>query len=303
MTIENTGAIEASNVETTDNSTNTMNGSVTESDQTMGESLADTVKKYKVKVDGEELEVDEDELLKGYQKHKGASKAFQEAAELRKQSEQLVKMLKDNKGRVDVFKKLGIDVRQFAEDYLLEQLEEERLSPDEKEKREIRRKLAEYESKDKAEKERLQKESLEQKLQQRYAIIQREIDTLVANQTELPKTNYVKERLIMYVDRMAGKPEYEHVKLADLLPLVKQDLIEQQKQLFAESDYDSLEKLYGPDIMKKFRQAEAKKLKQGTIHNTQKPNTKPNTQTKAKKTGMTMDEWKADLDAKFGKLN
>jgi hypothetical protein len=42
---------------------------------------------YKVKVNGEEIEVDEEELTRGYQIRKASDRAFQEAAEMRKKAE------------------------------------------------------------------------------------------------------------------------------------------------------------------------------------------------------------------------
>jgi hypothetical protein len=46
------------------------------------------IRKWKVKIDGAEAEVDEPELLRGYERAKGSHKRFEEAAKLRKEIEQ-----------------------------------------------------------------------------------------------------------------------------------------------------------------------------------------------------------------------
>ena len=103
-------------------------------------------KRYKVKINNEDLEVDEAELIRGYQTRKAADEKFREAANARKQSEELIRLLRDEDSVFDVLQKLGLDPRNISERYLIKQLEEDVMSPEEKETRDMKRKLAEYEN-------------------------------------------------------------------------------------------------------------------------------------------------------------
>jgi len=84
----------------------------------------DTSKKYKVKVDGKEMEVTEDELVRGYQKVKASDKRFMEAAEamkMAKSSKEVEERLK--KGDLNVLREMGVPeeaITQFSENHLLD---------------------------------------------------------------------------------------------------------------------------------------------------------------------------------------
>lgn len=60
-----------------------------------------TIRKYKVKVDGEELEVDEDELLKGYSRQADFTRKTQAIAAERKQLEELKNTLEVRKSQIE----------------------------------------------------------------------------------------------------------------------------------------------------------------------------------------------------------
>lgn len=100
-------------------------------------------KTYKVKVDGEETDVDEETLLRDYQLAKASHSRMQQAAALRQQAEDQIAQIRAlaDQTRQDprtLFKALGLDARAFAEALLTEELENELLSPEEKELRELR---------------------------------------------------------------------------------------------------------------------------------------------------------------------
>ena len=96
---------------------------------------------YRVKIDGQEMEVDESELLAGYQRAKAANKRFEEAAKQRKQAEHFLKLLRTDPVKVLQHPEVGHDVRQLAEDYLAEIIKKEKMSPEEREKAELKEKL------------------------------------------------------------------------------------------------------------------------------------------------------------------
>lgn len=103
---------------------------------------APTPKRYKVKVDQEEMEVDEEELLKGYQLSKASNKRFQEASEIQKQVERLIE--DSRKDPRKMFEVLGLNPREWSEQLLLQELEESMLTPDDKKRRDESAELESY---------------------------------------------------------------------------------------------------------------------------------------------------------------
>lgn len=99
--------------------------------ETQTEETAQPVtQKYKVRVDSNEMEVDLDELIKGYQLSTASKKRFDEAAEIRNTVNRLL-----NEARQDpsvLFKLIEADPSEYARKILTEQLEWELLSDEEK---------------------------------------------------------------------------------------------------------------------------------------------------------------------------
>lgn len=124
---------------------------------------AEAPRKFKVKVDGQELEVSEEDLLRGYQTREAADKRFKEGAQARKEAEAyraevnsvLELMQKDPRGFAEKAKGLGINPAEFAEAILRPIVEEEiaaeeekQMSPEQLKQREMEKKLRGYEAKE-----------------------------------------------------------------------------------------------------------------------------------------------------------
>lgn len=104
-------------------------------------------RKYKVKIDNEESEVDEDELISNYQLKKASHQKFQQASALQKELEDFLYSSKANPKQI--FEMLGINAKDFSEQLLIEELMEASLSPTEREAKELKAKLAKYEAAEK----------------------------------------------------------------------------------------------------------------------------------------------------------
>lgn len=87
------------------------------------ESIPAIPQKIKVKVDGQENEVDLDEITRDYQKYKSSDKRYQEAAEMRRQVDTLLS--RAQQGDLSWLKGLVSQeqIRKFAESELLEHIE------------------------------------------------------------------------------------------------------------------------------------------------------------------------------------
>src|ERR1051326_8976996 len=86
-------------------------------------------RKFKLKVDGQEWEADENELTKYAQIGRAKEKRFEDAAKLRKEAEERMDRLK--KDWVSVLKEQGIS-REDIEKYLGGELRKDMMSPEEK---------------------------------------------------------------------------------------------------------------------------------------------------------------------------
>ena len=144
------------------------------------ESSLPELKKFKVKVDGSEQEVSEQELIANYQKAQASQKRFQEAAQLKQEAQQQMEALKfARENPIEFFKMTGVNAKEFAEKVLLEELEESMLSPQEKELRDLRN----YKSK------------LEQQEQQRLTLQQEQQRLALEEQTAQEIENEILEVL------------------------------------------------------------------------------------------------------------
>lgn len=81
-------------------------------------------KRYRVKVDGEEMEVDEEELTRGYQRGAAARKRFEEAAKRAEQVEARLKAIKDNPWAL--LEEAGLSPDELAQQRVLAAIERER---------------------------------------------------------------------------------------------------------------------------------------------------------------------------------
>jgi predicted DNA-binding protein (UPF0278 family) len=111
--------------------------SALEGQEAQGETVSETPaqQRYKLKVNGKEVEKSIDELIRDAQKGVAADEKFQQAASLAKKYsayEQMEKAIES--GQIDpLIEKLGHDkFRQFAENYLIDYLEYQQLPPEKK---------------------------------------------------------------------------------------------------------------------------------------------------------------------------
>lgn len=254
---------------------------------------AKLVKKYKVKVDGVEAEVDEDELIRSYQLRKVSDKRLQEATQARKQAEEFVSLLKSDPIKLLKDPRIGHDVKKLAEEYLMAELEQEMMSPEQRELKEAKSKLKSYEDM-KAQQEKEMTERQEQELikhyQQNY---QKEIISAL-DKSGLPRTEATVARMINY---MAQNLEKSYGLTADdVVELVKMDYIKDTKSLYAGVPDDVLLSILGDDIVKKVIKADLGRMKKNPAASAQKQQFSG--QSPAKKAEkISIDDWKAKLEA------
>ena len=246
------------------------------------------IRKLKLKVDQNEVEMSEAEVIALAQKGQGAEKRFQEAAQMRKEAEAVVRFLKENPR--EAMKQFGIDVRKFSEDVLMEHLTEQSMSPEQKKQRDTEAELNKYRERDKAETERQHKEAVtkqEQELVQHYT----KTFTEALEASGLPKTNETVARMARY-QQQASRKGYE-VPPADLAKLVRSDYENEQQALYGSMDGDKLIEILGKDIVSKLSKAQIAKLKAGQPAQTKQAPQKTKMQDKTQSTSkQATQDWK-----------
>jgi len=218
----------------------------------------EAMRKYKVKVEGQELEVDEKELLRGYSHQKAASKALNEGKALRKQAEEFVAMLKDKDKLKDVLVKLGHDPRRLSEEILSAHLEDELMDPKDKQLRDITSKLKHLEDMDKRQKEAVQTQRLEE-MKTRF-MKEYETDFVQALQeSKLPPTKPMVAEMARYISR-AAKIGFK-MSAQEAAKLVAEDVRSAHERLIGDSDGETLLKLLGDEVANKIRKVDTSRLK------------------------------------------
>lgn len=222
------------------------------------EEAREAIRKYKLKVDGEEVEVDEEELKRGYSHQRAANKILQEGRLARKQAEEFLAMMRDPNKLWEVAQKLGHDPRSLAEKHLVSQLEDEMLDPREKELRQVKRELEqikEIERQQKEEVERQRNEALKAKYAKDYS------DQFVAalQETGLPPTKPMVSEMAKYIGRAAelGFKMTAH----EAAQLVKEDTQMAYQRLIGDADGEMLLKLIGEETANKVRKYDVSKIR------------------------------------------
>lgn len=212
-----------------------------------GETKTETIARmYKVNVDGQEMEVDEAELTRGYAHNRAASKRMEEAAMSRKEAEQVLRVFKDNPR--EAFKLLGKDARQFAEQIINDDLSEALLSPEQKELRDYKRKVETYETESRTAREQYEKEQMDQEINRQAESIQGEIIGVLES-AGLPKTERTVGRIVYYM-QSALQAGY-NVTPRDVIDQVRNDYKSDLNSLLGGLPEDALEAFLGADNVRK----------------------------------------------------
>jgi hypothetical protein len=220
-----------------------------------GETKSETLARmYKVKVDGNEVEVDEKELLRGYAHNTAAEKKMQDAANARKEAETVLRMFKENPK--EAFKALGKDAREFAESIINDELNEAMLTDEQKQMRDYKRELEKYQSNEKLAREEYEKEQHDLSMAKYTEQLQSEIVTTLGS-AGLPNTERTVGRIAHYM-QAAIAAGYENVTPTDVIEYVKNDYIADFKSFMGSMTEDQIEMFLGTDVMRKVAKASTK---------------------------------------------
>lgn len=256
-------------------------------------------RKYTYKADGQEFneELDDAEIANKLSLSRAAQKRMQEASATKKQMEQFVTALQNDP--MSVLKNDKImgtkKFREIAEQFLLQQIEEESYTPEERERANKDRQLSEYQRK---EKEFQAKQEAEQasRLEKQYADQYEKTIMESLNSSNLPKTPYTVKRMAALMQQnLQHGLELEPNQLAQL---VKEDYLNEQKLLVGSSSAEQLIAMFGEDIANKIRKYDLAKFRQNKTNTAPAPSAQSQSQIPAR---MSQREYTEMLKNKFRK--
>jgi hypothetical protein len=257
-------------------------------------------KKYKLKVDGEDVEEeidfnDEEGMRNRLQLARAAKKRMAEAQADKKKAFDIIQAFESDPQ--SMLKRMGPKGREIAEKYLLSQIEEEMLTPEQRELKTLKQENETFKQREAREKEEAAQKVAQQK---EYEYAQNFQSTIIEaiEKAGLKKSPLLVKRM---ASLMAKNLEFGlELTADDLAAEVKGEVSTDLKDIVSSLDGDQLIALFGPEIANKIRKSDLKRLqeKQGLVFQ----NGKKSIESPAPKQGrdyMTLDEWRENLDKKF----
>lgn len=190
-------------------------------------------RRFKLKVRGEERELDEEEVVTAAQRFLGGDDKFKEAAKLRKEAEQIQKDLKSGDlktSRAALQKAMGNDkLRALAIELLEEELREQSLTPEQRRVREAERKAQELEAKLKERDEAEAQARLEQQAAALTPHLDKEISDAVSA-SNLPKTPALLREIVKR--RLEGLEEGHRIPFSVIVKEIEREQMEYGRSTF-----------------------------------------------------------------------
>lgn len=263
-------------------------------------------KKLKLKIDGadfdEELpfEIDEnnkeqvDYLKRHLQMSKVANKRMSESAMTRKQAEQFIEMLQNDPMKILTHKNFGGEEKfqKLAEEFLSKRIQEQMLTPEERNQREREDKLRKYEEQEKqqaAETERKQAEELQTHYQESYT----KTITEALSASNLPKNPYTVKRMAQLLQQnIKHGLELEPQHLAQL---VREDYQRELSAIIGNSDPSQIISMFGEETVNKLRKHDLQALKKKLTPDYQVISKSSQSQESTPQKSMSREEWREEI--------
>ena len=229
----------------------------TEVDESVEQEVPQPPRKLKAKVDGREVEVDEETLLRDFSKYKAADKRFQETAAMKKEVEAFQRKLQEDPEAIFNDPNLSFDKRAIAEKWLRAEIQKE-LEPqktkEQLEYEETRKELEKYKAKEQEELTAREQQEYQQVVDQR----REEIAATLSKAIEMsplskdPETNAETIREMAMYLRTCRQAGYEP-DASEIADHVNNRYMNSFQNLTASLNGDDLINLLGPAIIKKLR--------------------------------------------------
>jgi hypothetical protein len=212
-----------------------------------------------LKINGKEMQLPESEVIALAQKSQSADARFQEASKMKQEAQGFIKWAKEHPK--EAFQQLGVDVRKFSEDTLMEIINQQKMSPEQRELAELKKYKAQQEKQ-----AQMQKQQAEQAHIQ--ALTQKQTQDYDTKFSEALKLSGITDpgALRIAVARMA-QHEMGNIKKGlnvtptQLAEFVRGGFESENRGFLSGLDGDALLAFIGRDGLKKIAKAQLAKIK------------------------------------------
>lgn len=210
----------------------------------------------KLKINGKEVEMSEGEIIERAQRSESAAQRFQEASDMTRKAEAILKQADEDPA--GFFSKRGKNIREWAENYLMEELKREQMNPEQKKALENEQKLKQYEKEKKDDADKKQSDEIAAKFKEHNENYNK-LFVEALGKAGLPKTAYTVKRMAE-LQLVNIKKKFD-LNADQLAKLVREDYMAEQKALYGPMEGEQLLEILGPDVVKKLSKAQIAKLK------------------------------------------
>lgn len=253
---------------------------------------AKQLKKLTMKYNGKTEEVsfdpnDDEYLTRQFQLAKLGQTKSQEYAQLQKEVKTFVEELRKNPAKILANPNIGVDVKKLAAEIVQQEIANSQKTPEQLEKEKLETELKELKEAREQEKQEFQQKEFQRLTDQAIQTYDQQISEVIES-SDLPKSPYVIKKMADYL--MLGLQEGMDISAQDIYPLVREEIVDDIKQMFQVMPEDVIEKIIGKDVFKKLRNKKVQQVKaaQGTPTST-------NPLSQVKDTGKTGKEVKKDV--------
>ncbi len=217
--------------------------------------------KFKIKVDGQEIELTKDEMIRHAQMGKAGQRAMQEKAELQKRTADFIRALQEDPESVLADEAIlgGREkVIALAQKILSKQLEEEALTPAEKKSKELEAELERFRKEKKDSEEQRKKQDYENTVKQYEEDLQVKVqDALVAE--NLPRNPAVLQKMAAIL--LTAHDNKLNITPRQAAKLAKEELQSDIGTLLPSLTDDQIEAMLGTELITRIRKASMKKVR------------------------------------------
>lgn len=224
------------------------------------------LKSLKIKVDGQEFdealpfEMDDtkenrDWMTRQLQMSKVAQKRMGEKTQLENEVRQFIDEARKNPRKLA---ELGVDLKKLSAEMIEEEIANSQKSPEQLAQEKLQKELSDLKKKYEDEQKSAQSREFERLQEQEYERYENLMTTTLQS-SDLPKSPYVVKKMSQYM--MMGLQEGYDVTPEDVLPLVREEILEDIRQMAQAMPIETIEKLFGGDILGKIRKKNIAKAK------------------------------------------
>jgi hypothetical protein len=221
-------------------------------------------RKLKAKVNGREVDVYEDDVLRDYQKYLSADEKLREAAKQRKEIAEFQHLLMTDPKKILMDPRLPIDLKEFAMEILTQKIDEEikYADPRDREIDDLRKKIEARENQDREVEETKAEQEKRQLVEQRREVIANTLSKAMelsplSKEPEVAAQTLREMALHMRLCKDAG---YD-VSPEELASHVEKKNIKTYHTLANKLEGDDLISFLGEDIVQKIRRADLSRIK------------------------------------------